>query len=82
MRYKIVTIHDRAAGAYGVPSFVISTGAAIRSFSDEINKKDTPLGAHPEDFDLYYLGELDDNSGEFIQDGPRIISIGKDCVKV
>lgn len=83
MRYKIVTVRDRVADVYGVPSFVLSVGAAIRSFGDEINKKDgSPLSAHPDDFDLFALGEYDDQNGEFISDGaPRQLAIGKDLVR-
>lgn len=83
MKYKIVTIRDRVADVYGVPSFVLSTGAAVRSFGDEINKKDgSPLSQHPEDFDLFYLGEYDDADGSFYADGPpRQLAVGKDLVK-
>lgn len=82
MKYKIVTIRDRAADVFGIPSFVLSMGAAVRSFGDEINKKDgSPLSAHPEDFDLFSLGEYDDETGEFEGGVPRQIAVGKDLVK-
>ena len=66
MRYKIVAIRDRAIDTFGVPVFVASTGAAIRSFSDEVNRKDdnNNLSKHPEDFDLFLLGEYDDQTDE------------------
>lgn len=82
MRYKVLCIRDRAADCYSVPNFVLSIGAAIRGFADEINKKDqTPLCQHPEDFDLYELGEFDDADGLFYANSPRQVAIGKDLVR-
>lgn len=82
MRYHVLAIRDRAADVFGVPHFVASVGAGIRSFGDEVNRADTtnPLYNHPDDFDLYHLGEYDDSNGVFYQtpDGPRQIAIGKD----
>lgn len=83
MFYKIVAIRDRAADAYGVPAFVASIGAATRSFGDECNNKESALGQHPEDYDLYLLGEYDDSVGVFLTEGPpRMIAVGKDMVRV
>jgi hypothetical protein len=60
--------------------FVPSAGVAIRSFSDEINRNnaDNQLFNHPDDFDLYELGEFDDNSGLFaLHEQPKLLSLGK-----
>lgn len=80
MKLIICTVKDRAADAYGRPMFVPSTGVAIRSFSDEINRNnaDNQLYNHPDDFDLYELGEFDDNSGLFVlHEQPKLLSLGK-----
>lgn len=83
MRYKIVAIRDRAADVYGQPFFVPSVGVAIRSFSDEVNRAgdNNNLYNHPEDFDLYSLGEYDDEAGSFECTRPMQLAVGKD-VKV
>lgn len=84
MRYKIFSIRDRAADVFSQPWFFPSKGVAIRSFGDEINKKDSGsnLSAHPEDFDLYFLGEFDDESGTFdTSNRPEQIAVGKDLVR-
>jgi len=76
----ICTVKDRAADAFGRPMFVPSTGVAIRSFSDEINRNnaDNQLYNHPDDFDLYELGQFDDNTGLFtLHDQPKLLSLGK-----
>ena len=69
---------------YGQPVFVANVGGAIRSFGDEIKRphseeRPNPMAKHPEDYDLFYLGEFDDQEGVF--DGlvrPEQIAIGKD----
>lgn len=82
MRYKMVVIRDRAADVYNQPAFVPSLGIAHRSFADEVNLVDpnNQLNKHPEDFDLYYIGEWDDNTGEFDAVRPQQIAVGKDVV--
>jgi len=80
MNLILCSVKDRAADAYGRPMFVPSSGVAIRSFSDEINRAadDNQLYNHPDDFDLYEFGTFDDNSGIFeIYEQPKLLSLGK-----
>jgi hypothetical protein len=80
MKLNICSVKDRAADAFGRPMFVPSTGVAIRSFSDELNRSDTDnqLFNHPDDFDLYEFGVFDDNTGLFdLYDQPKLLSLGK-----
>jgi len=80
MKLSLCSVKDRAADAYGRPMFVPSTGVAIRSFSDEINRNDSDnqLYNHPDDFDLYEFGEFDDNTGKFeLYEQPKLLSLGK-----
>lgn len=79
---QLVAVKDRALDAYS-PSFHVQTlGQAIRSFSDQINSK-TPneMQEHPDDFDLYHLGDYDNTTGKFtnLPEGPKQIAIGKNC---
>ena len=80
MKLILCSVYDRAADAYARPMFVPSTGVAIRSFSDEINRSDVEnqLFNHSDDFDLYEFGEFDDNSGKFtLHENPKLLSLGK-----
>lgn len=80
MKLTLCTVKDRAADAYGRPMFVPSTGIAIRSFSDEINREDpqNQMFYHSDDFDLYELGEFDDNTGLFsLHEQPKLLTLGK-----
>lgn len=78
MKYIVVSVRDRAADCFGVPVFTVSVGTAIRSFSDEVNRDGSPFYAHPEDFDLFVLGEYDDSLGAFECLPPKQAAIGKD----
>lgn len=83
MKLKVVCVRDRAADVYGQPNFVLSIGSAIRSFADEVNnpRENNAFNKHPEDFDLYELGEFDDETGLFQCGTPRQIAVGKDLVR-
>lgn len=83
MKRFIVSVRDRAADTYGQPFYVTGLGQAIRSFTDEVNRaeKGNALFEHPEDFDLYEIGNFDDSSGVIERTEVRMICVGKD-VKV
>jgi hypothetical protein len=83
MKMVIVSIMDTAAGAYGRPAFVASEGVAVRQFQDEVNRasEDNQLYKHPDDFQLYYLGTFDDNSGTMdLLGSPKLIARAKDIM--
>ena len=79
MILKVVCVRDRATDQFGTPLFMVSIGQAIRSFSDEVNRadKDNQLYRHPEDFDLFELGEFDTQKGTFAVHAAEQIAIGK-----
>jgi hypothetical protein len=76
----IVSVKDSAAQAFGRPIFVPSTAVAVRSFRDEINRKDSTedMAKHPEDFELYELGSFDDSNGAIVVIEPRLVARAKD----
>ena len=80
---QVVSVFDRAIQAFGRPVFVPAVGAALRSFGDEINRADSEMHAHPDDFELYHLGQFDDTTGLFVgvPSGPALLLIGKNAVR-
>ena len=83
MKMVIVSILDTAAGAYGRPAFVASEGVAVRQFQDEVNRADenNQLYKHPDDFQLFYLGTYDDNTGGMdLLASPKMIARAKDIM--
>ena len=84
MKKIVVSVKDRAASTYGQPLFVPTIGVATRSLQDEVNRADqnNQLHLHPEDFDLYELGEFDDSSGRVsMLDQPRLAARAQDLKK-
>lgn len=80
----VVAVFDSAVQAYGRPIFVPAIGVALRSFQDEVNRKDSenPVAAHPSDYELFNLGVFDDATGVFIgcEGGPVSLARAKDLV--
>lgn len=80
MILKIFAVRDRATDMYGTPMFLVSSGQAVRGFADEINRSDQQNGLfmHPDDYDLYELGEWDSSSAVFsVHARPEQVAIGK-----
>lgn len=75
MKMIIVSVADSEIG-FGRPFFVASDGAAVRSFTDEVNRAaaDNILYNHPESFTLYRVGTFDDSTGEIQSEVPRALS--------
>jgi hypothetical protein len=83
MKLKMYAVKDKATEMYGNPMFLVATGQAIRSFTDEINNKEdrqNQLAKHPEHFELYELGEYDTDDGSFKTISPNCLIRGIDCV--
>lgn len=76
--YKMCSVLDMVAQQYGRPFFAVSEGSAIRGFSDEINRQsDSVLYQHPADFQLFMLGEFDDESASLVlHDTPKLLVNG------
>lgn len=74
----IFTVLDKKAEAFMRPFFARAKGEAIRSFSDEINTKDTMLNKYPADYELFYLGEYDEITAGIKALSPESLGIGID----
>lgn len=83
----IYSIKDRAAQAFGRPMFFQSPGVAMRSFVDEVNRSETPtdpnqMNIHPDDFEMYELGEYDDSDGSIVvHKAPKLMAQAKQVIK-
>lgn len=77
-------VRDSAIQAFNRPFFAPAAGAAIRSYMDETKRiaqpgqEPNPLNAHPDDFELWQLFALDDNTGLVDQAEPKLLLRGKD----
>lgn len=78
---KVLAVRDRAIDAFGTPIFVVAIGMGMRSFIDEVNRSESVMYQHPEDYDLYHIGDYDEFSGKLVPMEPKMLAVGKDCVK-
>lgn len=65
MRLKVYSIHDQKTGIFNRPFYNHTHGEAERNFSELVRDDKSTISKHPEDYDLYFLGEYDDNAGVF-----------------
>lgn len=59
----VYSVRDLKAEYFISPFTLHSDAEAIRSFGDAVSKGGTTLSDHPEDFQLYKVGEFDIDSG-------------------
>lgn len=69
MIYEVCVLFDKALGAYSRPMFVVSKGQAVRAVTDEANSRESDIGKHPSDYELFYVGKFDDRDASFDCDG-------------
>ncbi|WMC01487.1 nonstructural protein [Microvirus D_HF4_320] len=78
----IYAVKDLAVQAFGTPFFVRAKGEALRSFQDEANADRTTsaIAKHPEDYELYFLGNFDENTGTLHSENPELVARAKDLI--
>lgn len=75
MILKIFTVFDCKAESYLPPFHAGSTGLALRSFADAVNRSDHFFNKHPSDYTLFEIGEFDDQSALYTM-LPALLSLG------
>lgn len=95
MILRLYGILDEKAQAFVKMQFFQTDGIATRQFSDAVRDPKTFLNQHPEDYSIYVLGEIDDETGlvspivppilitrasAFVNDVPINLN-GKECAK-
>ena len=63
MELKIYSIRDSKAEIYNAPFFQKTHGEAERSFKTLANDQKSTVCQHPEDFDFWFLGVYNDQTG-------------------
>lgn len=81
MKRLMFSVFDRAATTFGQPIFAVSRGVAVRSFTDEVNRSDSQLNQHADDYDLYEVGSFEDDSAVVSAKEPiELVVRGKDVL--
>lgn len=82
MILKVCAVYDLKAKAYMQPFFGGNVGSAMRGFGDEVTREGSPIAKHPEDYQLFELGNFDDNSGVIVGIVPcKLLCSANDYVK-
>lgn len=63
MQFKMFSIRDSKAEIFNPPFFSKSHGEAERNFTALVRDNKSQLNQFPEDFDLYFVGHYDDQTG-------------------
>lgn len=78
----IIALKDNATESFQNLHAVRAPGQATRDFADAVNDpQNKQLHQHPEDFELWSLGELNEETGE-IKNEPRRLMRGIDAKRV
>jgi len=73
----LVALYDRATEAFAPVMTVHTRGEAIRSFRNECQNKQSPIAQHPTDYELWQIGQYNDQTGE-IEPGKEMIARAED----
>lgn len=74
---KMFSIYDVKAEGYNTPFFQPTFGLAERMFNEALKDEKSAISKYPEDFSLYYHGEIDTNTGLFIAESkPKLVVQG------
>jgi len=83
MQLKMYSIRDSKSEIFNRPFFKNTEGEALRDFETGVKDPSTMLHNHPEDFDLFYLGVYDDNTGKMESlPTPKHVIKAVNCLKV
>lgn len=64
MTYRLYAIRDSVANQYLAPMVDQSDATAMRNFAHTILTSGGTITTHPQDYDLYYLGDYDSDTGD------------------
>lgn len=79
---RIYAIRDKRAEYFNPPFFNHTHGEAERNFQNLVNEKESRIAQHPDDYDLYYIGDYNDLDGTIVpQKLPQLIASASSLVR-
>lgn len=80
---KMFAVRDVKADQFLSPFCSPNGGSALRSFCDAVQNENSLINKHPEDYQLYEVGEYVEQSGEIVPVVPvKFIANATDFKKV
>lgn len=74
MKNNIYAIKDIKIGQFGIPFTKTHQELAVRDFMTLSDDENSNICKYPEDFELWKIGEIDDGTGELINDLKVIVN--------
>jgi len=73
---KLFAVRDVKSDSFGAPMSIISTGIALRGFTETVANPESNLNRYPEDYTLYEVGTYDPSSGMLtsLHPAPQLIA--------
>lgn len=65
MMIKLYSVYDKEGNVFCAPFKEVNDNAAIRGFKVACRNTDTLISKFPQDYDLYAVGEFNENTGEY-----------------
>lgn len=62
----LYSVYDAKVKYFHPPMFMMNRGEALRSWEEIANDESSTICRHPNDFDLFELGEFDDQTGKIV----------------
>lgn len=78
MILQVFAVRDIKSESYSNPFYLARAEVAVRTFKDAMADKTHPMAQHPEDYQLYHLGNFNDDTGAFESKTPFLICTHKD----
>lgn len=67
-----IAVRDLATDSYNRPFFVQHAAQALRSFTDEVNNRDSEVSRHAQDYELWLIGTFEDDTGSMASNPARL----------
>ena len=67
---RLYSIYDSKAEQFSPPQVHHNDMLALRAFESLVNDDKTLINSYPEDFSLYYIGNLGDTDGRYYVENP------------
>lgn len=61
----MLSVRDVKADTFSPPFGASNLGSGLRSFQDVVQSPQSSINRHPEDYQLYELGQFDEQTGKF-----------------
>lgn len=82
MKLRVFAVYDEAVKAYMPPFFARSNMEAHRMFSSTVNGQEkSNLNMFPDQFSMFFLGEFDDELGQFnMPTAPQMLTTARQAI--